>query len=156
MQTVTFICPHCNNLMAATADLLGLQVGFQVVNALGHGATADVYVRPSFDGALEALVASAVVSGAAAPFPPSNVFTVAELGSPAAGSVRVNAGPGQMSGEVVLGDAMTNGGLRSIDFANGQNVALVLTGPAPGSATGSWWNESSVVAVDTDPDPGSD
>src|SRR5258708_5286341 len=26
MQTVTFACPHCNNLMAATTDLLGQQV----------------------------------------------------------------------------------------------------------------------------------
>jgi len=126
-------------------------VGLQVVNALGNGALADVYVRPSFDGVLETLVATAVVPGAAAPFPPNGVFAAAELGSPAAGGVRASVVPGPMTQEIVLGDAMDNGGVRGTDFANGRNVALVLTGPAPGSASG-WWNDFSVVALDTDPE----
>ncbi len=126
-------------------------IGFQAVNATSAGALIDVYGQSSFDGTPELTIATLVPPGGAAPFPPSTVFSAAELGMPRIASVRAQSDATGDSTTVLLGDAIDHGGISTEVFANGRNVALVAVGPAPGAPSASWHEDFTVVALDSDP-----
>lgn len=129
----------------------GSAVGLQVLNATAGAAVIDGYLQPSFDGVSFVAIASLVVSGQAAPFPPTTALSASELGTASLAKLRiVTAGLGASS-ELSLGDAMVAGGVDAADLANGQNVALVAVGAAPGAPALAWSNGLAVVAVDSDP-----
>lgn len=127
-------------------------IGLQGVNAVSSRHTLDVFVRPSFDGVPEKTIATSVAHGAAAPFPPNFSLTASELGSPVSSIVRF-AVPGVMNStvEVSIGDASENGGIDSAAFANGNNVVFIAVGPAPGTQSGAWWNDFTVIAIEASP-----
>lgn len=128
-----------------------LSVGIQIVNALTSAETVDGFMRPGFEGVQESVIAIDIAGGAAAPFPPSTVFSAASLGSASDAELRIVAFNGLPNdGAFSVGDAMDHGGLDGTAFANGENVALVAVGPSPGVGAG-WWNDFAVVAVDSDP-----
>jgi len=129
----------------------GLAVGLQVINATAAFDSIDVYARSSIDGMLEQPVAQMVVPGAAAPFPPSTAFSSMELAGPSTATLRSVVSNTTNQTELVLGDAMENGGVTAGDFINGKNIVLVAVGPSPGAALPTWSNLFAFVALRADP-----
>ena len=126
-------------------------IGLQLLNATTGGSSLDGAIKPSFDGVSFMPIASLVVSGQAAPFPPNTSISASELGVPSEALVRLVAGSAIATVELPLGDAMAAGGIDGADLANGENVALVAVGAAPGAPALAWSNGLALVAVDADP-----
>jgi hypothetical protein len=126
------------------------RVGLQAVHASPTGPL-DVYVTPVFDGAAPSLMASGVVSGQAAPFPPFAPFSIADLGGGTGPRLTTHlAGMAMPLDDATFGDALGRGGLVTADVANGKNVAFVGVGAQPGLAVGAWWHAFTWVAVRPD------
>ncbi|MFO0554941.1 MAG: hypothetical protein U0271_41575 [Polyangiaceae bacterium] len=108
--------------------------GIQVVN-LSSGAKLDTYLKGPLDGAPDQLLASKVAIGQALPFPPY-WLDVAALASVGGSTFRaVLSTPGGGFKELLLVDAMTQGGLTVDDFGPADNVALVAVGASPAIPT---------------------
>jgi hypothetical protein len=126
-------------------------IGLQILNATAGGASIDGQLQPSFDGVPFVPLASLVVPGQAAPFPPNTSVSAAELGIASEALVRLGSASSIAGVELDLGDAMAAGGIDGADLANGENVALVAVGAAPGAPALAWSNGLALVAVDADP-----
>jgi hypothetical protein len=127
-------------------------VGLQAAHAIGGTVlTIDTGVVPA-GTVSERTVGDDVTFGELSPFPPYRGLSSSEIGDPAGAAIRTYLDPGgTVNDEILLGEAMENGGLSAEDFQNGTNVVLLGVGPTPGSTEGPWWNPFTYVALRADP-----
>lgn len=151
-ETYTVDTPTPNVVVAPMSRVIDFDaIGMQAVHAIsGTSVEVDVGVVPM--GGSERTIGDDVTFGEVSPFPPNKSFDGTELEGPSSALVRTYVAPGgTVNAEILLGEAMTNGGLGAEDFQNGTNVVLLSVGPTPGVAGGSWWNGFTYVALRADP-----
>ncbi len=128
------------------------RVGFQYVNGVAATLKLDASIVPGVSGASPSTIATSVPLGGALPYPPSFALGASGVGAVGSASVVSDVPQGSMmSTNVVLANALGASGLGSGDVANGKDLVFVGVGASPGTPSGPWWNDFTVVAIASDP-----
>jgi hypothetical protein len=152
-EAYTADTPSPNVVLAPMSRVVDFgSIGLQAVHAIGGTPLEiDTGVVPTLTPS-ERTIGDDVTFGEVSPFPPNTALSASELEGPSSAVIRTYLAPGGViSAEILLGSAMTNGGITAEDFKNGTNVVLLGIGPTPGTPGGSWWNEFTYVALRADP-----
>lgn len=123
-------------------------VGLAVLNASSSFEPVDVRIQPNMKSAPKFPLASQVPRGGTLPFPPYIALNAATLGAPNGVKLFANRLGQSLEVEVVLGPALSAGGLSSLD--NGASYVFVAVGAAPAAPEG-FWEPFSFVVVEADP-----
>jgi hypothetical protein len=127
------------------------RVGFQYVNGVGAAPTLSASLQPGASGVPAQLIADDIPLGGALPYPPSFAFGASQVGAVGNAAVLTVAPPNSTASNVQLQTALAAAGLGSANVANGKDIVFVGVGATPGTPSGSWWNDFTVVAVANDP-----
>jgi len=127
------------------------RVGFQYVNAVSAAAKLSASLQPGIAGSSSHILADSVPLGAALPYPPNFSISVSDIGPVGSAAIVSVSPPDAMPASVVLGQALGASGLTTANVANGKNLVLIGVGSTPGTPSGMWWNDFTVVAVANDP-----
>lgn len=137
-------------LVAAARSSLGADdaLRIQALHAVsGLEAPAKVSVSPGLETLAYQSIEGAWTLGALAPSPPFDALSVAGLANLASARVAVSGSAG--TAELLLSDALANGGVAPASLVDGDGLTLVGVGAAPGIPEGAWIRPFSLVALRT-------
>jgi hypothetical protein len=126
-------------------------IGFQYVNAVAAATKLSASLQPGLPGSQSHFLADSVPLGAALPYPPNLALGASDLGPVGSAAVLNIAPPDTTPASVMLGQALSASGLTAANVANGKDLVLIGVGATPGTPSGMWWNDFTVVAVANDP-----
>ena len=127
-------------------------VAIQMVNASAVMPATDMGFQLNVAAKTQVVVAPSVEPGAVGPVPPFTKLATTDFG-PVAGAQNETFPPGSSTAtsSVLLGTALSASTVGTAGFADGNGVALVAVGSAPGQAAGPFWHALTYAVVSTSP-----
>jgi hypothetical protein len=127
-------------------------LALQVVNGSAVMPVTDVGFQLNLTAKTQVVVASSLGPGAVEPGPPFTALAAADFG-PLAG-VQIDTYPpggSTATSSVLLGGVLSASAVGTAGFADGQGLALVAVGSAPGLPAGPFWHTLTYALVSTSP-----